>query len=259
MNHRFAFSLLLFFLYVQVKAQDAKDHKDALFVRYSSRFNIDYERGRSFREFHSVLYNGSSFSEFYMLPVSNSLSAPEQDLQVLIDVDTLFRVVKDIEGSTAFFSDLGLDGRVRYYRDSLNPMTWELVDEIKDIDGLECHKAVTIFRGRSYTAWYAPDIPIGNGPWKLGGLPGLIVEAYEDNQDLYFHLTGIAPVPSTDLKAPSLLKRNGLPGYDRYISYWRESIEVLQGSMLARESPDCISCHINTKVRFHSWEKIPDL
>ena len=259
MKHRFEFSLLLLFLSAPALSQDGKEQSDAFVVRYSSRFNIDYERGRSIREFHSVLYNGSSFSDFYMLPVSGSSSGMEQDLQVLVDVDTLFRVVKDIERTTAVFSDMGLDGRVRNYSDSLHPMTWELVDEIKDIDGLECHKAVTNFRGRSYTAWYAPDIPIGNGPWKLGGLPGLVVEAYEDNQDLYFHLTGISPLPSADLKAPVLLKRYGLPGYDRYISYWRESIQVLQGSMLARESPDCISCHINTKVRFHSWEKIPGL
>ena len=29
-----------------------------------------------------------------------------------------------------------------------------------------------------YTAWYAPEIPISNGPETFGGLPGLILELH---------------------------------------------------------------------------------
>lgn len=34
--------------------------------------------------------------------------------------------------------------------------------------------ATTQFRGLTYTAWFALDIPINEGPWKFHGLPGLI-------------------------------------------------------------------------------------
>ena len=43
--------------------------------------------------------------------------------------------------------------------------------------GHVCSKAVTTYGGRTWTASYAADIPMVYGPWKLTGLPGLILKA----------------------------------------------------------------------------------
>ena len=59
---------------------------------------------------------------------------------------------------------------------SYTPQSWTLTDEHKDVLGYSCQKATARFRGRDYTAWVATDIPISNGPWLLGGAPGLILE-----------------------------------------------------------------------------------
>ncbi len=64
---------------------------------------------------------------------------------------------------------------------------WEILDETKDIIGYECIKAVSADRGRRWTVWFTPEIPIQEGPWKLCGLPGLILEA-EDNHNEYHYL-----------------------------------------------------------------------
>ena len=57
-------------------------------------------------------------------------------------------------------------------------MDWEIYeDSVQTIIGYECHKAKTKFRGREWTVWYAGDIPVSLGPWKLNGLPGLILRA----------------------------------------------------------------------------------
>lgn len=55
---------------------------------------------------------------------------------------------------------------------------WNLeMDSTKTIAVYECHLATTFFRGRTWKAWFADDIPLSLGPWKLAGLPGLILEA----------------------------------------------------------------------------------
>ena len=61
--------------------------------------------------------------------------------------------------------------------DSVAHQEWELLDDSRTILGLECKAARTNFRGRDWIAWYAPELAYPAGPWKLGGLPGLILLA----------------------------------------------------------------------------------
>lgn len=68
---------------------------------------------------------------------------------------------------------------------------WEIEDEVKDIMGYECTKATADFRGRRWIAWFAPEIPVQEGPWKLFGLPGLILEAYDADRGYVFEGCGL--------------------------------------------------------------------
>lgn len=63
---------------------------------------------------------------------------------------------------------------------------WKITDEKKEIGDFQCQKAIGEFRGRTYHAWFTPDIPLSYGPWKLNGLPGLILQAYDDSEYIYF-------------------------------------------------------------------------
>lgn len=76
------------------------------------------------------------------------------------------------------------------YEEPLDQLPWVLVHERKKIDGIECQKASAKYRGRDWTAWFAPDIPSETGPWRLHGLPGLILEAYDNNKDIQFLFNG---------------------------------------------------------------------
>ena len=84
--------------------------------------------------------------------------------------------------------------------DELHPMQWKIEEDKRTIGGLECQKAVCDFRGRSYEAWFTLDIPIGNGPWKLGGLPGLILEAFDKEKRVVFLFQSIRQVKEADFK-----------------------------------------------------------
>lgn len=68
---------------------------------------------------------------------------------------------------------------------------WEVTEETKEILGYQCFKAMTDYRGRRWTAWFAPEIPVQDGPWKRCGLPGLILEASDNHNEYLFVANGL--------------------------------------------------------------------
>ncbi len=77
------------------------------------------------------------------------------------------------------------------YNEPIDAMNWEICDSTKIILGYECTMAKADYHGREWTAWFTPEIPIQAGPWKLTGLPGLILEASESSGQHWFSATGI--------------------------------------------------------------------
>ena len=80
------------------------------------------------------------------------------------------------------------------YVDSLHTQTWTMGDSTREVLGYTCQQATADFRGRRWTAWFTTDIPISDGPWKLGGLPGLILEAYDEGKQHVFTAVGLERV-----------------------------------------------------------------
>ena len=78
----------------------------------------------------------------------------------------------------------------RYEEDILEPV-WQLNSGTEMVCGYHCNLATTTFLGRNYTVWYTPEIPVGQGPWKLGGLPGMILKATDDKGHYTFECIAI--------------------------------------------------------------------
>ena len=78
--------------------------------------------------------------------------------------------------------------------ETMPSMTWKISADTANLSGLSCQKATTHFKGRDYTAWFCPDLPYRAGPWKLNGLPGLIVEAYDTRKEVVFKFDGLDKV-----------------------------------------------------------------
>jgi GLPGLI family protein len=70
-------------------------------------------------------------------------------------------------------------------KEKIEIISWKRVDSTKIIGNFNCKLAFSNFRGRKYFAWYTTDIPAFSGPWKLQGLPGLIIEAYDSTGEVY--------------------------------------------------------------------------
>ncbi len=77
------------------------------------------------------------------------------------------------------------------YTEEIPKIQWKLGKGRETILGKICRKATCRFRGRDWTAWYCPDIPIGEGPWKFGGLPGVILKMEDSKGEHLIEATEI--------------------------------------------------------------------
>lgn len=68
---------------------------------------------------------------------------------------------------------------------------WNISTDTLTVLGYICQKATTEFRGRNYEAWFSPDIPVNDGPWKFYGLPGLIMKVSDSENLFSFELIGL--------------------------------------------------------------------
>src|ERR1700744_6484049 len=80
--------------------------------------------------------------------------------------------------------------------DAMPSIDWKISNDTMTFGGLHCQKATALFKGRDYTAWFCPDLPLHVGPWKLNGLPGVIVQAYDAKKDVQFMFDGVEKVVS---------------------------------------------------------------
>lgn len=78
-----------------------------------------------------------------------------------------------------------------YIAEKKPEIEWNLESESKTIGGLTAHKATGEFRGRTYTAWYTTELPLPYGPWKLQGLPGVILEAKDEKDEMLFYFKSL--------------------------------------------------------------------
>lgn len=103
--------------------------------------------------------------------------------------------------SITFYDTFGLEG-VKYTEVD-NRQQWHIEDGDTTICGYSCGKAWTDIGGRRWTAWFTADIPVSDGPWKLRGLPGLILKAVESDGIYSFCCTSITSGNGMLVEMPS--------------------------------------------------------
>lgn len=70
------------------------------------------------------------------------------------------------------------------YEEDMTAFRWELLNEQDIIGGYTVQKASLRYGGRLWFAWFCPNLPISDGPYKFSGLPGLILKI-SDSQGHY--------------------------------------------------------------------------
>jgi GLPGLI family protein len=104
-----------------------------------------------------------------------------------------YSVEKDKTNQKTYFKDR--IGRDIYSYVEDRPLNWKISAETRKIGEYKVQKAETDFGGRKWTAWFTTDLPYQDGPYKFGGLPGLIVKIEDDKGDYSFDLMKNYKIP----------------------------------------------------------------
>lgn len=116
----------------------------------------------------------------------------------------LFGIKRDFEKNTLneFFE---MSGKTYIVEDSLKQLNWKILNDIKDVAGHICMKAMIqdTIKNQRIIVWFAQDIPINAGPERLYGLPGLILEMNIND--------GAVIVEATKIELPKITNQMDLP------------------------------------------------
>lgn len=181
----------------------AVDNKATLECVYQLTYQTDTVKHRTTKAV-MVLRLGESQSLFYSearfeIDSLELLASSPRDVITTGDTVRVTRkgtaasyyVLKDFQKENLQF--VGRVWQTYKYTEPMPSFDWQLTDEKKTIGTHQCQKAVCSYGGRTYEAWFAPDIPINDGPWKFHGLPGLIIEVYDTQHHYEFTFLGMRP------------------------------------------------------------------
>ncbi|MGA9212033.1 GLPGLI family protein, partial [Kaistella sp.] len=95
------------------------------------------------------------------------------------------RIIKYYKTTLSYDFINNLSSDYYIYRQEVN-LKWNLTDIKKKIGAFNVQKATTEYGGRQWVAWFSQDIPYPYGPYVFNGLPGLILEIYDDKENYKF-------------------------------------------------------------------------
>lgn len=107
-------------------------------------------------------------------------------------------IVKEIEkGELTQVSEYKSNIFFSYNEVMMDENKWSVFSDTATIAGLLSYKAETSYGGRKWIAWFSPEIPISDGPYKFSGLPGLIVKLESSDGEYEFSLNEIKKLDSS--------------------------------------------------------------
>ena len=160
-----------------------------LFFLLSFYFLVNFNFSQNNHQVYTFSVTHSFLSAEYELVVFDNFSYWHQTNNAV--VNNAAPVNKKPKQSTAklykdyrtenIYSGYSVLGNKYALKDSLNLMNWELKEEFEEILGYKCQAATTEFRGREYKAFFTPELPFSEGPFKFNGLPGMILKVENKN------------------------------------------------------------------------------
>lgn len=209
-------------------------------IKYEFNYVTDTMfRDRIYKE-KMILYANNTQSKFF------SYSKKVEDSLALLDMEAMVRTGKIVSKprnnriqSTIYkyFKNDTFNNVQEYLMNFFliktiqAPINWQIVEVKKNILGYDCQKAICSLKGRNYEVWFSNQLPIPAGPWKLNGLPGLILEAKDSKSEVIFLSTEIELITqaNTFLGLPPKYKLTTQKDYEEIKEYYTNNpAEVLK-------------------------------
>ncbi|HSI70624.1 MAG TPA: GLPGLI family protein [Gillisia sp.] len=201
-------------------------------VTYKLTFQLDSTSLEESNSEYMILYTGDNLSKFSSSAKNRENSFVVQGNSGHTSQTALtkfhYEILKDSQSGNLYYTLKipKMDDRF-YYIEEMDQFVWEILPETKKIKDFEVQKATTTFAGRDYIAWFSPEIPIGEGPYKFNGLPGLILEVADTKDQWVFEFFGLeklSPKVSHRLNLKQFVKAEKEQLLDLWYRYRRDPI-----------------------------------
>lgn len=187
----FKYSICLAILFISVRVCNAQDQTNKIVkITYTSipvsQYNITKSdllssptRGsildvlKGTKSYYSLYVNLVDRSSVYVLDSVTSPKVPGREQTKASIAEKVNFTLKSLENKTYKYE--WVMHQIFFTEGKSGDITWELTNETKKINGLDCFKAVAKDKNLMLTAWYTKSIPVSNGPSIYQGLPGLVV------------------------------------------------------------------------------------
>ncbi|OUD29813.1 GLPGLI family protein [Flavobacterium sp. FPG59] len=217
-------------------------------VEFNSK--IEYEMNFLLKNYNAVLLYNTEKSVFTYSDLANDDEKTDDEGNINITVaDTISHLVynniieKKLYNYTCIFSPK----KHEWVEESTPDFNWIKINGTKTINNLLCNKATCTFRGRNYTAWYSPEIKNDYGPWKFSGLPGLILEIYDSENEVHFLVKRI----SIPFDCSVVIKPNNTIPYDKVRLIQKEKTDEFIKKMESKQERG-----FSIKVKVNSQQQI---
>ena len=129
----------------------------------------------------------------------------EEEFDLLIDMQKSKNPYRIYSENKSILYRRSLNQNHYIYQEDIN-LKWELLPGNKEVLGYSCKKAKMEYAGRVWYAWYTYEIPLNAGPYKFKGLPGLILEIYDEELIFNFKAISLKQVSFKDYDPVKLIE-----------------------------------------------------
>ncbi|WP_430412717.1 GLPGLI family protein [Kordia sp.] len=199
----------------------------------SAYLKVDYDFYVNFsstKQYDASLYIETNKLLFvYKMNKQRAIKNDENDFHIsLLGKDTLSNyVITDFKKDSLYSRVRWFEDKVYQLQEKKEKIQWTILNITKKIGDYDCQKAIGNFRGRKYIAWFTTSFPVSASPWKLQGLPGLVLKVSDSEGKIEFIFKSIEKIGNKKmLKLPNeKFERISIKQYAKMQRNYRDEVK----------------------------------